>query len=101
MLHTNHNIDTEKITTQVETFSSLIYEVSFETLHQRTRVEEIVSARFLAFYLLYRIHKWSTPRIARHFKMNPSSIGHGIHEMEQDSNLESIKNDYLSTYPQH
>lgn len=94
------NISIETLS-KVIVFAAENYHVSYEDIFKKTRKQDIASSRFLAFFLLNRVYGWSTVRIASHFKMDHSSISHGIYKVNKDSGIKSIMEKYLSTYPQH
>jgi hypothetical protein len=58
------------------------YKIEPSILFSKSRKLEIVKARFICFFLLKKNLKMSQQAIGNKFKMNHSSVGHGIKEVE-------------------
>lgn len=65
---------------QTEQFVFVRFGVNRTELYSEFRKQKLVHARFIAYYILNKKHKWVLQKIADVFKKDQSTVGDGIRQ---------------------
>lgn len=74
----------------IEQTVSMVSEIDVDLLYVKTRIREIVDARCLLWFMLYKILGWKKLHIAKKYNFNHSTIIYSIRKIET-----FIKNDKM------
>lgn len=98
-----HNIAFSKYTTdaitKVELFTALKFGVDRKFIYTPSRRKDVVGARFVAFYVLHDIYHFTQAFICEVFKINRSSVSHGLSQIKAWEWEEEIRRQFCEQFP--
>lgn len=78
-----------------------IANIPVKKLYSKSRVRDISATRFMAWYILRIVFKFSVPEIAKEFKKNNSAVLYGINSVKKTKTGDDVIVNFRATFPQY
>lgn len=83
----------------VEDFVTKKFDLKQGELYAPNRKQEIVNARFVAYYLLNTVYALNFPQIGEIFNKDHTTVIHGIQKIKNEGWIDEIDRQFLEVIP--